>query len=97
MVEWRKRHNGELNDLNSSSNIVQLIKFRRMRCAGYIARWGKVEVYKGFWWENLRKSDHLQNPGVDGRIVFRWIFRNWDVRAWAVSMSFRIKTGGLHR
>jgi hypothetical protein len=54
-------------------------------------------VYKGFWWENLRKSDHLENPGVDGRIVFRWIFRNWDVRAWTGSMSFRIKTGGWHR
>jgi hypothetical protein len=54
-------------------------------------------VCKGFWWENPRKSDYLENPGVDARIVFRWIFRNWDVRAWAVSMSFRIKTGGLHR
>jgi len=96
MVEWRQRHNGELNYINSTSSIVQVIKLRRMRWAGYIA-WGRVEVFTGFWWENLRKSDHLENPGVDGRIVFRWIFRNWDARAWTGSMSFRIKTGGWHR
>ena len=34
-----------------------------------------------FWWENLRKSDHLENTDVDERILFRWNFRNWDVRA----------------
>jgi hypothetical protein len=28
----------------------------------------------GFWWGNLRDRDHLEDPGVDGRIIFRWIF-----------------------
>jgi hypothetical protein len=28
---------------------------------------------------NLRKKDHLGDPGVDGRIILRWIFRKWDV------------------
>jgi hypothetical protein len=32
------------------------------------------EVYTEFWWGNLRERDHLEEPGVDGRIVFRWIF-----------------------
>jgi hypothetical protein len=27
--------------------------------------------YSGFWWENLRKGDHLGDPGVDGRIILR--------------------------
>ena len=35
--EWRKLHNEELNDIYSSSNIVQVIKSRRMRWAGHVA------------------------------------------------------------
>ena len=39
--EWRKLHNEELNDLRSSTNIVPVIKPRRMRWAGYVACMGK--------------------------------------------------------
>jgi hypothetical protein len=46
----------------------------------------KGEVYAGFWWGNLRERDHLEDPGVDGRIIVRWIFRKWDVRSWPGSM-----------
>ena len=35
--------------------------------------WEIAEVYTGFWWENLRERDHLGVPGVDGRIILRWI------------------------
>jgi len=35
-------------------------------------------VYTGFWWGNLREKDHLEDPGIDGRIISRWIFRKWD-------------------
>jgi len=43
---------------------------------------GRGNAYKGFRWENLRKIDHLEDPGLEGQIVIRWIFRKWDVRAW---------------
>jgi len=35
----------------------------------------------GFWWVNLRESYHLGDPGVGGRIIFKWIFKKWDGRA----------------
>jgi hypothetical protein len=28
-----------------------------------------------FWWGNLRERDHWGDPGVDGRIILRWIFK----------------------
>jgi hypothetical protein len=34
--EWRKLHNDELNDLYASSNIICVIKSRRMRLAGHV-------------------------------------------------------------
>jgi hypothetical protein len=47
---------------------------------------GKCSVYgegrdvcTGFWWENPRERDHWGDPGVDGRIILRRIFRKWDV------------------
>jgi hypothetical protein len=39
--KWRKRHNEELNDLYSSPNIVRVIKSRRMRWVGHVARVGE--------------------------------------------------------
>jgi len=43
---------------------------------------GRGEAYAGSWWGNLREKDHLEDPGVDGRVILRRIFRKWDVRAW---------------
>jgi len=39
--EWRRLHNEELNDLYSSPNIVGVIKSKRMRWAGHVARMGE--------------------------------------------------------
>jgi len=45
--EWRRLHNEELNDLYSSLNILRVIKSRRMRWAGHVARMGEERgVYR---------------------------------------------------
>jgi len=58
--------------------------------------WEREEEYTGFWWGNLREQDHLEDRGVDGRIILRWIFRKWNVGAWAGFIWLRIGTGGGH-
>jgi hypothetical protein len=69
--EGRKLHNEELHDLYSSPNIFGVIKWRRMRLAGHVVSIGERGscTYTGFWWRNLRARDHLEDPGVDGRII----------------------------
>ena len=51
---------------------------------------GGGEVHTGFWWGNPRERDHLENPGVDGRIILGWIFRKCDVGAWTRLTCLRI-------
>jgi hypothetical protein len=36
-------------------------------------------VYTGYWWGILREKDHMEDPGVDGRIILRCIIRNLEV------------------
>ena len=96
--EWRKLHNEELNDLYCSPNIVRVIKSRRMRWAGHVARVGerRGEVYAGFWWVNLRERDYLEDTGINGRIILRWAFRKWNVGAWTRSRWLRMDTVAGH-
>jgi hypothetical protein len=36
-------------------------------------------MYSGFWWGNLKERGYVEDPGIDKRIILRWIFRKWDV------------------
>jgi len=40
-------------------------------------------------------TSHLEDPGVDGAIILRWIFRKWDVGVWTGS-NWLTRTGGGH-
>jgi hypothetical protein len=78
--ECGKLHNEELNDLYCSPNIVRVIKPRKVRGEGHVARMGKWGAYRVLMGKPEGK-DNLEEPGVDGRmIILRRIFRKWDAR-----------------
>jgi len=57
---------------------------------------GRRETYTGFWWGNMRERYRLGEPGVDGKLILRWIFRKWDVGVWTKSSWLRIGKDGGH-
>ena len=56
---------------------------------------GREEISTGFWWGTLRERVHLEDPGVDGKIILRWIFGKWD-GVWTGLIWFRIGTSDRH-
>jgi hypothetical protein len=92
--DLRRLHNEELNDLYCSPNIFRVIKSRRIGWVGHVTRMGESRMYKGFWWGNLRERDHLEDAGVDGRIILSWVFKKWDVGTWTGSIWLGIGKGG---
>jgi hypothetical protein len=56
--EWRKLHNEELRDLYSSPIIIRIIKSRRMKWTGHVARMGRRGTRIDYWWESQRERDH---------------------------------------
>jgi hypothetical protein len=54
---WRKPHNEELHNLYSSPSIIRMIKPRRMRWAGHVARMGRRGMHIGHWWEIQKEID----------------------------------------
>jgi hypothetical protein len=44
----------------------------------------------------MREREHLKEPGVDGRIILRWIFTKWEVGAWTGLSWLKIGSGGGH-
>jgi hypothetical protein len=67
--KWRRLHKEELFDLYSSPNIIQVIKSRRMRWAGHVAYMGgRRDAYRVLV-GRPEGTTHLEDPGVDGRIM----------------------------
>jgi hypothetical protein len=72
---WRKLHNYELHNPYSSPNIVRVIKSRRMRCAGHVARMGEGrDVYRILVGkpEGKRPLGRPRSRGEDNIKMDRW-------------------------
>ena len=55
---------------------------------GACSTYGEEErCMTGFRWGNLRERDHLEDPGVDGRKILRWIFRKWVSWLWGYGLD----------
>jgi hypothetical protein len=56
--EWRRLHDEELHDLYSSPSIIRIMKARRMRWAGHVARMGRRITRTGCWWESQTEGGY---------------------------------------
>jgi hypothetical protein len=56
--DWRILHNEELHNFYSSPNMIRMIKSRRMRWAGHVARMGRGGMHIGYRWESQKERDH---------------------------------------
>jgi len=92
--EWRSLLNEDLNDLYSSLNIVRVIKSRRMRLAGHVARMGEERGVYSVLLGKPEGKNHWGDLGVDGWIIFGRISKRWDVGIWTGLGWPRIETGG---
>ena len=94
--EWRKLHNEELSDLYSLPNIVRVVKWRRMRWAGHVAR---MEEGRGVHRVLVGKPEGkrlLGRPRRRWEKILRWIFRKWEGVVGTGWSWLRIRTGGGH-
>jgi len=80
--DWRKLHTEERHVLYSSPTITQVIKSRRMRWAGHVTRIGekkgayRILVQKR---EGERERDYMEDVGVGGWIILKWILKiGWE-------------------
>jgi len=67
----------KFNDLYCSPIICRVIKSRIMRWEGHVARMGWRRGVCRVLVRKSQEKSHLGDPGLDGRIILRWIFRTW--------------------
>jgi hypothetical protein len=69
-----------------------MIKSRRMRCAGHVARMGRRGMHIGYWWESQKERDHWEDQDVGGWTILNWILERQDGTVWTGLIWLRIGT-----
>jgi hypothetical protein len=70
---WRKLHNEEVHNFYSSPSIIRIIKSRRMRWAGNVARMGTRGMHIEYWSESQIERDHWEDQDIGGWTILKWI------------------------
>jgi len=65
-----------------------------MRLAGQVAHMGERRGVHRILVGKPEGKSHLEDPGIEGRIILSWIFRKWNVRAWVGFIWFKVGTSG---
>jgi len=82
--EWRRLHNEELYKLHDSPDIIRIMKSRRLRHSGHVARMRGNEDYILFWLVTRRERDSWEDRDVFGIIILEEILER---------LMFKTKTG----
>jgi hypothetical protein len=68
---WGNLHNEELLNLYSFPSIIRMIKSRRMRWAGYVARMGRRGMHIEYWWKSQKERNHWEDQDVGGWTILK--------------------------
>jgi len=94
--DWRKLHNEELNNLYSSPNIVRVIKSRRIKWAGHVARMGERRGVFRVLVEKPEGKRPLGRPRRRWEDNIKKDLQEVECGGWTGSSVLRIGTGGGH-
>jgi hypothetical protein len=93
--EWRRLQNEKLNDLYSSTTIIRVIKSRRMRWAGHVARMGEGRGAYRILVRRLEGRRPLGRPRRRWEDNIKMDFSRSGMGAWTGLIWLRIGTGGV--
>jgi hypothetical protein len=93
--KWRRPHKEEFYDLYYSTNIIRVIKSRRMISVGHVARIGDGRSAHRFLIRRPEGKNQFEDLGTDGMIILKLIFKKWKREAWTGLIWLRIGTGDV--
>jgi hypothetical protein len=90
--QWN-RLKSDVYDLHSPPNYIRAIKAIPVRWKGHVARMeNNTLAYKRLVW--TPDGNIPLDPGVDGRLILKWILKEWVMETWTSLIWLRITTGG---
>jgi hypothetical protein len=92
-MEW-KRLNNEKVLVCTPHQIFSGDQIKKNEMGGTCGR--QDMCIQGFGGGDLIERDHLEDLGIDGSIILKWIFKKWDRKAWTGLLWLRTGTGGRH-